>query len=322
MTKSLTAAVLQNRGFKLQAEWTQLHAKRPRILYHYTDAQGLLGMLKTHRLWATNRRFLNDPTETEYAASLIRSLVNGPHTEKHFASSIANKKLRQIVFEKVRQGAEQILSWYVDYDEHYLACFCENGDLLSQWRGYGSVGGGYAAGFVAQDLGLIQYQNEQRPEPVLRKVLYDPRQQENLIWKWVKFISDWETFCCETPESQKAPIDHMGFGWTGFNWFLSQSLRSFKHPAYEEEQEWRVIQVGTAPNGTRAVEPNFRAGRRGVVEYVELDLPASKERLPLEVICYGPMLDPKVTDHSLSLLCRSKGYDKVAIKKSIIPFAG
>ena len=70
------------------------------------------------------------------------------------------------------------------------------------------------------------------------------------------------------------------------------------------------------------MEPNFRAGRRGVVEYVELDLPASKERLPLEVICYGPMLDPKVTDHSLSLLCRSKGYDKVAIKKSIIPFAG
>src|SRR5205085_11962410 len=124
------------------------------------------------------------------AASLIRSLVNGPHTEKHFASSIANKKLRQIVFEKVRQGAEQILSWYVDYDEHYLACFCENGDLLSQWRGYGSVGGGYAAGFVAEHLGLVQYQNINKPEPIVQKVIYDSAVQRKITSKWLRFIID------------------------------------------------------------------------------------------------------------------------------------
>jgi hypothetical protein len=34
----------------------------------------------------------------------------------------------------------------------FMACFCENGDLLSQWRGYGSLGGGFSLGFKAKQL--------------------------------------------------------------------------------------------------------------------------------------------------------------------------
>ena len=52
-----------------------LHAKRPRVLYHYTDAAGLLGMLKSQRVWATNTRFLNDPTEGDYAAAVVREVL-------------------------------------------------------------------------------------------------------------------------------------------------------------------------------------------------------------------------------------------------------
>ena len=32
----------------------------------------------------------------------------------------------------------------------YAFCFCEDGDLLSQWRGYGVLGRGYAVGFGGQ----------------------------------------------------------------------------------------------------------------------------------------------------------------------------
>lgn len=318
MSTPLTAKSLQSRVIKLENEWSRMHAKRPRLLYHYTDAQGLLGMLKTHRLWATNRRFMNDPTETEYAATVIRDTLASA-MELHLAT-VANKKRREKIFDQVTEGINLILTWYVDSDEHYLTCFCENGDLLSQWRGYGSVGGGYAVGFVAEHIGLIQYQNTEKPEPVLRKVIYDAKLQQKLTLKWVKFIIDWQTFCLDS--NAKASVDHYDLGWTMFNWFLSQSLRCFKHPAYTEEQEWRVIQVGTAPTGKRAVEPNFRAGRRGIVEYVELELPGANDRLPMEVICYGPTLDPTVTNRSLSLLCRGKGYDKVRIAKSNVPFAG
>ena len=54
----------------------------------------------------------------------------------------------------------------------------EDRKTWSQWRGYGAVGGGYTLGFVANHLGLSQYTNLKQPEPVLRKVLYDPKQQK------------------------------------------------------------------------------------------------------------------------------------------------
>ncbi|HYX29779.1 MAG TPA: DUF2971 domain-containing protein [Pyrinomonadaceae bacterium] len=305
---------------KLFREWTHLHVKRPRILYHYTDATGLLGMLKTHRLWATNRRFLNDPTETSYAAEVILEVTDGKQAESYLAKRIPNGLRRKRVADQVRATIREIVSAYVNQDEHYLACFCENGDLLSQWRGYGSVGGGYAVGFVAEHLGLVQYQNVQKPEPIVQKVIYDPAVQQRITLKWLKFIIDWQNFCLESNE--RAKVDALDKGWLWFNWYLSQSLRCYKHPAYAEEAEWRVIQVGTAPEGGRAIQPNFRSGRRGIVEYVELNLPGVGDRLPLEIICYGPTLDPTITDRSLSLLCRGKGYENVSITKSQVPFAG
>ncbi|HKQ39920.1 MAG TPA: DUF2971 domain-containing protein [Verrucomicrobiae bacterium] len=311
MAGQSTATTLEKQATKLEQLWLELHSKRPEVLYHYTDAQGLLGMLNSHKLWATNRRFMNDPTEAEYAANTIRNVVEN-HRDQYETG----------LFEKVKAGVELILKLYLEQDEHYLACFCENGDLLSQWRGYGSVGGGYAMGFVADSLGLILYQSPDKPEPVLRKVLYKTKQQTELTGQWVKFIFDWESFRRRAAPKKDIDIEINDFGWTALNWFISQSVRCFKHPAYEEEQEWRVIQIGTTPEGARAVEPEFRASRRGVVEYVKLDLPTNEKKLPLKVICYGPTLDPTVTDRSLRLLCRGKGYDHVEINKSIVPFAG
>ena len=318
--KQPNANSLQAHAFKLERDWTQLHADRSRILYHYTDAAGLLGMLKTHRLWATNRRFLNDPTETTYAAETILKVVDGNEGNAHLAKTIPNLYRQENIAAQVRAAIKEILSWYVDHDEHYMACFCENGDLLSQWRGYGSIGGGYAVGFAAESLGLVQYRNANKPEPILQKVIYEPARQYNITLQWLKFIIDWQNFCFESNE--KAAVDYQDFGWNWFNWYLSQSLRCFKHPAYAEEAEWRVIQVGTAPAGGRAVDPKFRPGRRGIVEYVELDLPGGNERLPVECICYGPTLDATITDRSLNLLCRGNGYENVAITKSAVPFAG
>lgn len=41
----------------------------------------------------------------------------------------------------------------------YAVCFCDNGDPLSQWRGYG-VDGGYALGFDRERLRAAEPFNE------------------------------------------------------------------------------------------------------------------------------------------------------------------
>src|SRR5262245_31729354 len=60
---------------RLMDAWRARHSKPPAVLYHYTTAQGLHGMLTSGRVWATNVGFLNDPSEMRYAARLIRDVI-------------------------------------------------------------------------------------------------------------------------------------------------------------------------------------------------------------------------------------------------------
>ena len=171
----MTESALARRFARLQAEWERVHSSRPRLLYHYTDAQGLLGMIRTQRLWATNIRFMNDPTEVAYAAGLVRRSVleQGERYSKPLVKDIA-------------RGIDALLKLYETEDDKYICCFCEDGDLLSQWRGYGAVGGGYSLGFLASRLGLTAYRTLESPEPVLRRVVYNGKQQRRIIDRWVR----------------------------------------------------------------------------------------------------------------------------------------
>jgi hypothetical protein len=40
--------------------------------------------------------------------------------------------------------------------DNFAISFCDDGDLLSQWRGYGSFGSGYAIGFEPRKFDILQ----------------------------------------------------------------------------------------------------------------------------------------------------------------------
>ena len=48
----------------------------PELLYHYTTAVGLEGILTTGDLWATNALYLNDATEITHFLNLLRQEVD------------------------------------------------------------------------------------------------------------------------------------------------------------------------------------------------------------------------------------------------------
>ena len=307
---------LENYVGLLSDQWIQLHARYPQILYHYTDGQGLLGMLKTQRLWASNIRFMNDPTEIEYATRLVRAVAE--ERRPNYPDEVV---------EVVRGGITDIADMYENIPEDYITCFCEKGDLLSQWRGYGAVGGGYALGFAAEHLGLHSAWPGGKLQPLLRKVIYSPKEQKLLIRKWVELLLDWEMVRRRDSDRSNETINPVDVAWGNFNWFLSECLRCFKDPAYKEEQEWRVIRFGSSSSSDEKTVSDFRASRGRIIQFVELDLTESdkeyKGKLPLRVIRYGPTLDPRTAERSLRLLCNEKGYGKLTdIKRSGVPFSG
>jgi hypothetical protein len=95
----------------------------PEILYHHTGQVGLLGIIETKELWATKIQYMNDATEFGLALALARKeLERVLSSSASLAEKSACVKLKESL-----SGLEDI--------NIFAVCFCENGDLLSQWRG-------------------------------------------------------------------------------------------------------------------------------------------------------------------------------------------
>ena len=118
-----------------------LSRKPSGILYHYTSAEGLLGICQTKKLWASNIHYLNDSKEYAHALDLLRSEIKSRIHQK-----IGDNTLLIRLYELLER-IEQVTV--------FLCSFSEVGDLLSQWRGYCPPGRGYSIGFAADQLDTI-----------------------------------------------------------------------------------------------------------------------------------------------------------------------
>lgn len=143
-------------------EWSAEQGPRPRVLYHYTSLEGLAGILRLHRLRATDVAYMNDSLELQLASSLIAASLDDAGRS---ASAIQRELLRRSRLDAKPTDLSR---------SFYVTCFCDDGDLLSQWRAYGANGGGYALGFSAYEMAW--------PGPCgLRRVIYDPAIQDRLV---------------------------------------------------------------------------------------------------------------------------------------------
>jgi hypothetical protein len=318
---------------ELFRRWLALHRGRPALLYHYTNAAGLLGMLKSKKIWATNSRFLNDPTEMSYAIQLVRAVAQ---SELGSSRGPQIKRLREEIF--------QMLYRYERESMVHVACFCAEGDLLSQWRGYGAVGGGYSVGVLTRYLGAEHALNPDvmNPGPFLRKVFYNRKVQVRIITSWVRALSAVAKAGKRSSKGTETLDERLGMRERCFESFLGECLNCFKDPAYAAEQEWRLIRLGRW-GGPEIGAADFRASGSRLVPYVELDVTPErgtyKGKLPVRIIRFGPTLDPTPTGRSLRLLCGAQGYTvhddigwlwpshradapRLKIIRSGVPFAG
>src|ERR687891_1650454 len=60
----------------LHSTWASHHVEFPEVLYHYTTADGLLGIVGSTSFWMTSLRYMNDQSELQYARELVRAVLN------------------------------------------------------------------------------------------------------------------------------------------------------------------------------------------------------------------------------------------------------
>ena len=139
----------------------RLRVPIPDVLYHYTSLSGMHGMFSTFKMWLSDAAYMNDPLEGTWVhrrASLLTREVLGesPLATQTQIQIDAQLEAPDPWDERLRSphGPEQLRFAALEdaFRPAFIASFTEDGDLLSQWRGYGAGGDGVSIGFNLNDL--------------------------------------------------------------------------------------------------------------------------------------------------------------------------
>jgi len=212
----------------------------PERLWHYTTTPGLLSIVRDKRIWATDAMYLNDSRELlEGAARLAFEADAALEDPSPIPSPV------RALWLEMRRGLSGDAKVQMPEEGPFVTCFCSEGDLLSQWRGYSS-GSGYAIGFSESALRVIA----KLLGGSLSAVIYgrpDPHDQSLFL------------------------ASAMTYGQSGARLIPGPgALASYKHPAFREEQEWRLVVPAERAPEAPALEVNFRSGMLGVTPYLEI----------------------------------------------------
>jgi Protein of unknown function (DUF2971) len=193
------------------------------------------------------------------------------------------------------------------------ACFCEEGDLLSQWRGYAD--GGIAISFIYDSLSQIV-----NPQGFhLYKCNYDDKEQEAISRHFIEKV-------CSDDRPKAEETEHF-IGNLGEILLIVSAF--FKNKAFKEEQEWRLVSKGAI--GSYDGRRGFQARGKNLVPYCKVDLGSKDPKkdhnghdcLSFDEMIAGPRnsrRDYKLLADAFTYLCFSKKIRCVTVRESQIPY--
>jgi hypothetical protein len=284
----------------------------PPLLHHYTSAEGLLGIVQTRQLWATNAFYLNDTSEVSDALGFFRSELESLKLGEHASLSCQN-------------------IWLHSKDvplDHFIVSFCKDGDLLGQWRRYGSRGTGYSIGFHTSAL-LAAAQRERNSFQggcTLRRVKYLPDQKVEMMRKRVEILRG----ILEPLRDELEFKDEDGYRrlirlWVQINASLHPTLALMKHYTFESEEEWRLVRTlwrKPVPTVEWSVQVRMIGGKLAPYIPISWVLPNSPEsgevRGVSEVHC-GPSADPELKEKVVRDLLIAQNCLGARVVRSAVP---
>jgi hypothetical protein len=266
-------------------------------LYHYTNLEGLFGIIESNGFWATHIKYLNDSKEFLHGLELCHEVIDS------FQELTSEQEQ---FFQSLKGKLEE------EDEDHFVISLCPNGDLLSQWRGYSGGQYGVSLGFDIKK--LTRYTTPRDNEYIFpQKVIYNREEQKEIILSilniGLKYI-----------ESKGLDL-----------YFLPREIARvmkyfiilFKDASFQEENEWRIVTTNFRDSeGTHSV--NFRVRKNVILPFVKLRFrEAMKEEqvnLPIQNIIVGPSESSEFTIESIQYYLKERNYLGTTITPSAIPF--
>lgn len=302
-------------------------------LYHYTDAGAVHSILTgTPTLWASQIKFMNDSNElneginfiSKHLSQLVMESLDGETLIKIVSDNIEKKLIedgkslkdkrsfievveREMIKDR-QQKADKVVSGLmknaISALDIYVCSFCEEPDLLSQWRGYANGTTGYCIEFDKNV--LVQKVNWQKKfkngllsehkEYVLEKAVYSTEDKEKLI------------------NDRAEDLNIMRGNIASLKRVIVSIGSLMKNESFSEEKEYRlVLQPNLTHNNTK-----FRTRNGVLIPYYEYLLPPES----IKSITVGPSDNQELAAEGMKKFLDTTWIDKdniPLVKTSKIP---
>lgn len=279
------------------------------MLTHYTNLQGLVGIVESGGYWLSDMRFLNDVKEFEHGRELALDLIDKLIT-----------KPRHKPFEAILQELRVALVQPIQ-EPYFIASFSRDSDSLEQWRAYASGSDGVA--LVFENARGIDNPFMREPRMHSSRVIYDEDKKKRSILRAIsRFSIEYKK---ELLINKNSFTCHPDLWVQHLLGALTNAFITFKHHAFRTENEVRVVtSFGQIGRSQGKVSHRVRAGR--IVPYVSStlfygDLSAQRP-LPLREVIVGPVAAQSITIASVKAFLANSGYAGVSVRPSSIPYRG
>jgi Protein of unknown function (DUF2971) len=226
------------------------------LVYHYTSVNGLIGIITSKKMWATDVWYMNDTREATYGQEVIKAHLD---SKRHGSGN------EQLVAESALQQIQHMPHGPDGSARSYIACFSKNPDQLSQWRGYGR-NRGFSIGFATAGLRSISADLPHDCTAHLHDVIYELEAQTVMLEE--EFGSTIATFPPPANVNDALPAARS---------FLAAArlvATTFKHAAFTEEAEVRQHLYQYQTDTASPLE--FRDSQMGLTPSISLPLSSPK----------------------------------------------
>jgi hypothetical protein len=260
----------------------------PPELFHYTSAVGALGILRDGILRAGMLHYMNDGQEFAYAIGMARRILEEIEKENGDEGGV------------VRAGLTYLTT--IEYLAVFAFSLSENGDLLSQWRAYCPPEGGYSVGFATEHIQAVAVAHGFK----LVQCEYNPERQLALLRPVVNRLV--ETIKRLGVDTATTDVHH------AFTDDFADVAVRLKHPAFEEEREWRLA---ASPKAFQSAE--YVAKQTLIVPFLPLSVKRHTHS-PVSRVIVGPHPYPELAGRSLRFMTTlSQGWP-VKVDSSKTPY--
>lgn len=218
-----------------------------KLVYHYCDNYMMANILSGKTLRMSDITKSNDYEEVKMFFPGILDAIEDEYRKDEFPLQYMDRTNRDALG-KLLDWEYDILRYEFDRGgvTNFVVCFCEEGDVLSQWRGYADNGKGCSLGFSVKELedycntykGILRF--EQVDYKTVKEINVTIVEEALKVLNELRGLRNW--IVENLPSLHEEKIDKM-FQYY-FHQMISNVLMSslkYKNETFKEEQEWRLF---------------------------------------------------------------------------------